>query len=306
MLKNIFKHGNLRFIPQGIFVFMLVCMTSVSNAQPDTGYYEKREVVQEGDQPPPEVVVDEGVTDDYQDDDDDFVQKSEYNDPQYEHRHLPDGSVREMKEDDDFWYANGEAAEKKKKMDKVPSRNGNPGQGQEPEYQAPEYDSGTSADNRLSNQQWFQTLVWIIIIGGFAGAILWYLMSGNVGLFRRKDKANTESGSGDEDALPEDIFAINYQKEIDKAADRGDYRLAIRLMYLRLLKNMSERNIIQYKQDKTNFDYLMQLHQTSYYQDFFKVTRHYEYSWYGKFEVSSEAYSRVRNEFDLLDKKAAY
>ena len=57
----------------------------------------------------------------------------------------------------------------------------------------------------------------------------------------------------------ENIFEINFQQEIDKAVQAGNYRLAVRLLFLRLLKNLAEKNIIQYQQDRTNFDYLMQL-----------------------------------------------
>ena len=86
------------------------------------------------------------------------------------------------------------------------------------------------------------------------------------------------------------------------AAAAGNFRLAIRLMFLRSLKNMSEKNIIRYKQDKTNFDYLVELHPTTYYNNFFKVTRSYEYSWYGQFPVSEDAYRIIRNDFDQFDK----
>ena len=85
----------------------------------------------------------------------------------------------------------------------------------------------------------------------------------------------------EEELATEDIFAINYQKEIDKAAQQGNYRLAVRLLFLRILKNLSQKNIIRYTQDKTNLDYLVQLHATRYYSDFFRITRNYEYSWYG-------------------------
>jgi len=106
-----------------------------------------------------------------------------------------------------------------------------------------------------------------------------------------------------EGCLPEKIFDINYQIEIDKATAQNNYRLAVRLMFLRLLKSLSERNIIQYKQDKTNLDYLMQLHPTSFYKDFLRITRNYEYSWYGKFEVSDKAYDIIKGEFDHFEKR---
>jgi hypothetical protein len=64
---------------------------------------------------------------------------------------------------------------------------------------------------------------------------------------------------------------------------------------------MAEKNIIQYKQDRTNLDYLLQLHPTVYYNNFFRITRNYEYSWYGKFEVREGAYKMIRSDFDQFD-----
>lgn len=189
-------------------------------------------------------------------------------------RHVPDSLVKKMKQDDDFWYANAEIKEEKrddKKSNYIP----------------------------LGQQQWFQTLLWLVIIAGFAAVIIWYLAGSNVGLFRRKNKAIQTTG--EEELSTEDIFAINYQKEIDKAEAIGNYRLAIRLMFLRLLKDMSEKNIIQYKQDRTNLDYLLQLHPTVYYNNFFRITRNYEYSWYGQFEVGKDAFRMIRNDFNQLD-----
>jgi hypothetical protein len=191
-------------------------------------------------------------------------------------RKLPDSLVKKMQADDDFWYANSEIEKEKRKEDPAKDNSYTP----------------------IGQRGWFQTLLLLVIIGAFAGALMVYLTGSNVRLFR---KANKKIDTGEEEMITEDIFAINYQKEIDKAAANGNYRLAVRLMFLRLLKNMSERNIIQYKQDKTNLDYLLQLHPTRYYNNFFRITRNYEYSWYGQFEVSEEAYRIIRNDFDQFD-----
>jgi hypothetical protein len=66
---------------------------------------------------------------------------------------------------------------------------------------------------------------------------------------------------------------------------------------------MSEKNIIQYKQDKTNFDYLLQLQPTNYYSSFFQLTRNYEYSWYGLFDISDEAYQLIKKDFEQFESK---
>ena len=107
----------------------------------------------------------------------------------------------------------------------------------------------------LSLILFFKPCLWFIIIGGFAAFLILYLYNSNVGLFRKSSIIAAEES----DSETGDIFAINYQREIDKSVASGNYRLAVRLMFLRLLKNLSDKNIIQYKQDNTNLDYLMQL-----------------------------------------------
>jgi len=186
-------------------------------------------------------------------------------------RNIPEPVVKKLKEEDAFWYVDKAFNQKKK-----------------PEETKKTY-------TPFGQQTWFKTLVWLIIIGAFVTFLVTYLSGSNINLFRKKNVITTEH---DSEEMPEDIFAINYQKEIDKAAATGNYRLAVRLMFLQLLKNMSERNIINYKQDKTNFDYLSELHATSWYQPFFKVTRNYEYSWYGKFDISQDAYQLIQKDFD--------
>jgi hypothetical protein len=205
-----------------------------------------------------------------------FLKKWEYGNDSFslQQRKVPDEVKKKMQEDDDFWYAN-KVFEKEK--EKIKENN----------------DKTSFFDSDL-----FQTILWIVIIVAFAAFLIWFLRGSNVGLFRKKDKAIHETG---EELDTQDIFAINYQQEIDKAAQAGNYRLAIRLMFLRLLKNMSEKNVIQYKQEKTNLDYLMQLHNTNYYPVFFRITRNYEYCWYGLFDVSAASYNVIKNDFDNLD-----
>jgi len=141
------------------------------------------------------------------------------------------------------------------------------------------------------------TLLVIVIL--FLGILTWYLLQNNIVV--RKQSITAEKIS--EDTTGENIFDINYQKEIEKAVNAGDYRLAIRLMFLRLLKQLSQKKIIEYKQERTNFDYLSQLHATGFYNDFFRLTRNYEYTWYGKFEVSGETFGIIKSEFENFDRK---
>jgi hypothetical protein len=190
-------------------------------------------------------------------------------------RVVPDSVITAMKKEDAFWYANYNFKKK----------------------EAPQ---NSSLILKLVNLAWFRTLVWFLIIAGFTAVVIWYLISSNASIFRRAPYVIT---SATDDANTENIFEMNFESEINKTMAMGQYRLAVRLMFLRMLKNLSEKNIIQYKQDKTNFDYLMQVHATSYYKDFFRLTRNYEYTWYGKFDLSQEAFTIIKNDFETFDSK---
>lgn len=271
--KNMSKQYGAKILLGG-FLFFCPLLTSAQYEE-DSVYDEDSVMVSE------ETTTDTTAEGEYQEKKDKekkiwFLKKQAYNgDSLALQRNIPDSIVKKMQEDDNFWYAN--AIPEKKKT--------------QPAADADPYVP-------IGQRNWFQTLIWLIIIGGFAAFLMIYLSGSNIGLFRRKNKI---SNTGEEEVATDDIFAINYQKEIDKAAAVGNYRLAVRLMFLRLLKNMSEKNIIRYQQDKTNLDYLLQLHSTKHYTDFFRITRNYEYSWYGKFEVSEKSYRIISNDFDHFE-----
>ena len=98
----------------------------------------------------------------------------------------------------------------------------------------------------------------------------------------------------------ENIFEIDYDAQIGKAMAASDFRLAIRLHYLQLLKDLAQNGAIRYSQGLTNSAYVMQLQDKPYGPQFFRITRSFEYAWYGQFPVSAEAYSALENEFSNL------
>lgn len=207
-----------------------------------------------------------------------FLKNTESTQPLDVHvRRLPDSAVNALRNDAAFWYVNEDWNISRQKRDNTvqPSKN-------------------------IFHEAWFRTLMWLIIVCSFITIIIWYLSMSNAGIFRR---APVELIKGDDGVISDDIFDISYQKEINKAVTSGNYRLGVRLMFLQLLKNLSEKNIIEYTQDKTNLDYLLQLHQSSYYKDFFRLTRNYEYAWYGQFDINKEAFSSIKNDFEIFNRR---
>ncbi len=277
MLLRYIKNIGHAITGKRILLFLLFFLPAFVQAQMDTAILSDSlipEMIETPEEEPSPAEVSTGEIEENEF----FLNKGDFEaDSSIMQRHLPDSLVTKMQQDDDFWYANAEIKDEIKQEDHK------------------------SAYVPLSRRKWFQTLLWLLIIGGFAAAIMWWLAGSNVSLFHRKNKGLLNTG--EEELETDDIFSINYQKEIDKAEANGNYRLAIRLMFLRSLKVMAEKNIIAYKPGRTNLDYLFQLHPTGFYNNFFRITRNYEYSWYGKFEVGEGAYKMIRNDFTQFDRQ---
>ena len=184
-------------------------------------------------------------------------------------RRLPKERVDELKSSEDYWYANLEPRKKAAQKQQQQERSS----------------GGGGLDGFL----------WIVILCVFTGAVIWYLASSNMALFRRDSKKILDSTVDEEEQ--NDIFAIDYEKEISKAVAVGAYRAAIRFWYLRTLKELADRNIIDYRHGKTNSDYVNGLYGSRYYQPFFRLTRNFEYTWYGQFPLSPEAYQMMQTDF---------
>lgn len=82
-----------------------------------------------------------------------------------------------------------------------------------------------------------------------------------------------------------------------------DYRLAIRLYYLAIIKELSAKGVIEWKKDKTNGHYMRELRSKNHpkLKDFRAVTRIFEYVWYSNMAFDGGQFEEVRINFkDLL------
>jgi hypothetical protein len=196
--------------------------------------------------------------------------------PSIDPRTVPDTAIERLKKDDAFWYVNTLPKRAKEKTER-PSKG-------------------------ILFSKWFGDLMWVLIIICFVAALIWFLASSNIQLFRKRSSAIT---SIEQEEISEDIFAIDYDKEIRKAVDNKNFSLAIRLHYLQLLLMLSNKGLIHYTHEKTNNEYVSELYKTNYYKDFFRLTRHFEYVWYGQFPISENAFELMQKEFVQFKQRIA-
>ena len=91
----------------------------------------------------------------------------------------------------------------------------------------------------------------------------------------------------------ENINEINFDAEIENAISQHNFRLAVRLLYLKCLKQLSDKNLIQWQIDKTNTAYLYELTDPVQKQTFGFLTRQFEYVWYGDFSIDKDTFSTI-------------
>ncbi|MEO6914419.1 MAG: DUF4129 domain-containing protein [Chitinophagaceae bacterium] len=101
----------------------------------------------------------------------------------------------------------------------------------------------------------------------------------------------------------EDIHQIDFAKEIAEAVSAGNFRLAVRLLYLQTLKKLSDESLISWRIDKTNLSYLNEVKQENFYQSFRSLTMQFENNWYGHIPIAREEYEQVTREFESLNNK---
>ena len=101
----------------------------------------------------------------------------------------------------------------------------------------------------------------------------------------------------------ENIHLIDFDAEIEKAVSKHNYRLAVRLMYLKCLKQLSDLNLIKWEINKTNAAYIYELENPVQKQTFGILTRQFEYVWYGDFPIDQQAYGGINQLFQNFKKQ---
>lgn len=127
--------------------------------------------------------------------------------------------------------------------------------------------------------------VFILIIA----AIIYFLYLKRPELFMRKKKI-TPVGYHIED---ENIYETDFDTEIAKATDAGDYRLAIRLVYLKTLRILSDGKRIDWQIYKTPSEYLYEMKEDKLKKPFKDLTGKFLQVRYGNYDVSEDLYEKI-------------
>ncbi len=138
-----------------------------------------------------------------------------------------------------------------------------------------------------------QVFLWMIA-AAFIVFILYKLFL-TEGAFRKTPKSvNTNKPGAEEEVITSDS---NFETLIKQAVQTGNYRLAVRYQYLQSLHKLANKNLVELATDKTNYQYVKEIKNQNYQQQFAALTLNYEYVWYGEFAIDAIIYKRMETEF---------
>jgi hypothetical protein len=103
--------------------------------------------------------------------------------------------------------------------------------------------------------------------------------------------------------LNEELPESDLERYLKIALEKSDFKTAVRILYLMTIQKMNDLELIRWKKDKTNRDYLNEMRQRHDYNEFRELTLMYEVVWYGERGVERFEFDLVRGAFDQYKKK---
>lgn len=142
----------------------------------------------------------------------------------------------------------------------------------------------------------FGIIFWIVAIGLFVYIVYRLFLSNSSFLSRnRKNVASDIEVTKEEDTNDPDSLLRN-------AIKSGNYRLAVRYLYLQSLKRLSEKKFIEINSNKTNYEYVTELRKHKFANEFASLTLQYEYVWYGEYPVDERLFEQIQYGFSQFNK----
>lgn len=160
------------------------------------------------------------------------------------------------------------------------------------ERQKPEMDVSPSVG--FGGAGIFQGLAYFLI-AGLVLFILYFVISGI------KVKPRIDHSEIELDEI-EDIEEIDADTGYTEALVEGDYRLALRMQFIKALQALSAKEVILWKPDKTNRHYISETRGQSFHQTFRSLAQTYEWVWYGNSAIGKETFDQLNPQFETFNK----
>ncbi len=112
---------------------------------------------------------------------------------------------------------------------------------------------------------------------------------------------NESQDINDFNYVEENLKDVNFETLIDDALKEDNFRLATRYAYLKSLKLLTNKEIIEWHYDKTNSEYLNEIKDENTKIIFKRISYIYDYVWYGEFPIDKAIYDKNLSDFEKIN-----
>jgi hypothetical protein len=186
-------------------------------------------------------------------------------------RSIPDSIAAQWRKDPDFAYANDPAYWRQEHRDESPGLLW-----------------------RLLGSKVFRYIFWILLGGALLYVIIRIIAENNMRLFYRSPG---KKGGAAIEEQPSEIEE-DLDGQLQHFLQIRDHRQAVRYLYLKSLRLLSDRGLIRLHQESTNQEYLAQLGSNPHRGPFSDLTIAYEKVWYGEFPLNDGQFGRLHQYFE--------
>ncbi|MEN8786963.1 MAG: hypothetical protein ABF264_03035 [Flavobacteriales bacterium] len=165
-----------------------------------------------------------------------------------------------------------------------------------------EYEPRSTGSNDLFNpgkiSPFWSNFILVLVILALA-ALVFFLF-----FHKMKDSKGNKKFTRDLDSIiPTEIPKTELELLLEKALQKEDYREAIRVYFIFVIRGLIKKDLIVWEKEKTNFSFLMEMRGNPNFESFEKCVSVYEIVWYGERQLSKIEYLQVEPRFKNLVKK---
>ncbi len=134
-----------------------------------------------------------------------------------------------------------------------------------------------------------------IVIGALIIFLVYYFF-----LNYKGSDTETKIDANFDETPPSEIPKSELERRLEAALAKEDYREAIRIYFIFIIKDLATKEWIKWEREKTNYSYLMEMRNKNQFDLFNEVVSIYDVVWYGNYIISMSLYQNVEPKFKQL------
>lgn len=157
------------------------------------------------------------------------------------------------------------------------------------------FSSSSSASSGSGLKYFYYGLVLVAIV-----LIVLWLTRNLKGNAKLEEKAIPVESVAD---IEEKMHELDLEHLLKEALSRGDFRLALRLNFLIVIKLLSQKGHIQWAKEKTNWEYYSELSDRLIADQFREVINSFESFWYGEHPLDIRQYYNAEGTYKAMQER---